>query len=313
MSHTRPTTSKKAAVAAAASVALLAAACSSGGSSSSSTTKAPSAPTTKIAPAKKDAAAAALVPAAIASSGQLTFAMDASYPPDEFLAPGSSTIIGMDADLGTAIAQTLGLTSVQKNVTFDAIIPGLQANKYDVGLSSFTDTPAREQVVDFVNYFNAGEAFYVKAGAAKSFTSTASLCGHSVSVESGTVEETESKAASSKCTKAGKSAIKVLSFSDQNGANLAVSSGRADVGYADSPVVGYIVAQSGGTFAQSGPVFNQAPYGIALPKGTAMTQAVQAAVKSLIANGTYGAIMKKWGTQAGAVTASGVTINGAGS
>jgi polar amino acid transport system substrate-binding protein len=313
MPTTRHRSTRKAAAAAAASVALLAAACSSGDSSSSSTTKAPSAPTTKIPAAQKNAAAAALVPAEVASTGQLTFAMDASYPPDEFLAPGSSTIIGMDADLATAISQTLGLTSVQKNVTFDAIIPGLQANKYNVGLSSFTDTAAREQVVDFVNYFNAGEAFYVKSGAKKSFTSTASLCGHTVSVESGTVEEEESKKASTTCTKAGKGAVKVLSFSDQNGANLAVSSGRAEVGYADSPVVGYIVAQSGGTFEQSGDVFNQAPYGIALPKGTTMTQAVQAAMKSLIADGTYGAIMKKWGTEAGAVTSDGVTINGAAS
>ena len=313
MSRSRPSMGTRAAVLAVASVALLSAACSSGGSSNSSTTKAPSAPTSKISPAKKDPAAAALVPAAIASSGRLTFAMDASYPPDEFLAPGSSTIIGMDADLGTAIAQTLGLTSVQKNVTFDAIIPGLQANKYDVGLSSFTDTPAREQVVDFVNYFNAGEAFYVKAGAKKSFTADDSLCGLSVAVEAGTIQESESKDASAKCTKHGKTAIKVLSFSDQNSANLAVSSGRAEVGFADSPVVGYIVVQSGGTFEQSGPVFNQAPYGVALPKGTTMTQAVQAAIKSLIANGTYGAIMKKWGTEADAVNISGVTINGAGS
>ncbi len=313
MTTIRHTSARKAAAAAAASLALLAAACSSGDSSSSSTTKAPSAPTTKIPAAKKNAEAAALVPASVASTGQLTFAMDASYPPDEFLAPGSSTIIGMDADLATAISQTLGLTSVQKNVTFDAIIPGLQANKYDVGISSFTDTAAREQVVDFVNYFSAGEAFYVKAGAKKSFTSTASLCGHTVSVEAGTVEEEESKKASTACTKAGKGAVKVLSFSDQNGANLAVSSGRAEVGYADSPVVGYIVTQSGGTFEQSGNVFNEAPYGIALPKGTTMTQAVQAAVKSLIADGTYDAIMKKWGTTAGAVTADGVTINGAAS
>jgi len=60
-------------------------------------------------------------------------------------------------------------------------------------------------------------------------------------------------------------------------------------------------------------VFNQAPYGVALPKGTTMTQAVQAAIKSLITNGTYGAIMKKWGTEADGVNVSGVTINGAGS
>lgn len=305
--------SSRAAASAALAVLLFAAACSSSSSSSSSTTEQKqSIPTTKIAAQSKDAASAALVPADIASSGELSYALDASYPPDEFLAPGSSTIVGMDADLGTAIAQTLGLKAKMQNVTFDAIIPGLAAKKYDVGLSSFTDTKEREQTVDFVNYFNAGEAFYVKAGSKASFTDASSLCGHKVSVEAGTVEEDESKAASEDCTKAGKPAVTVLSFSDQNGANLAVSSGRADVGYADSPVVGYIVAQSNGAFVQSGKVFNEAPYGIAVAKGSELAKAIQSALKVLIANGTYDAIMKKWGTEDGAVTADGVTINGAG-
>ena len=42
-----------------------------------------------------------------------------------------------------------------------------------------------------------------------------------------------------------------------------------------------------------------------------MTQAVQASVKALVSNGTYGDILKKWNMQSGAVTLDGVTINGA--
>ena len=42
------------------------------------------------------------------------------------------------------------------NATFDTIIPGLQSGKYDVGMSSFTDTKAREKQVNFVDYFSAG-------------------------------------------------------------------------------------------------------------------------------------------------------------
>jgi polar amino acid transport system substrate-binding protein len=293
-------------------VALVAAACSSGSSSSSSTTSASTAttlPTTVIPTQSKVAAVAELVPAAVTQSGQVTFAMDATYPPDEFTAPGSTDIIGMDADLGKAIAQTMGLAPILKNVTFDAIIPGLQAGKYDVGLSSFTDTKARQEVVDFVDYFQAGEAFYVKSGSSTTFSSTASLCGHSVAVETGTVEETDAKTADTTCQKAGKSAVQVLSFPTQTAVNLAVSSGRADVGFADSQVAGYVVAQSGGAFALSGEAFNVAPYGIATPKGNGMAPAIAAAVSHLMANGVYTQILKKWGVESGAVQS--VSINGA--
>ena len=69
----------------------------------------------------------------------------------------------MDADLAKALGAVLGLKVKVVNATFDAIIPGLAAGKYDLGMSSFTDTKAREKVVDFVTYFSAGTSFYVKA------------------------------------------------------------------------------------------------------------------------------------------------------
>jgi polar amino acid transport system substrate-binding protein len=96
--------------------------------------------------------------------------------------------------------------------------------------------------------------------------------------------------------------VKVQGFPDQNAANLALTSGRADVGMADSPVAAYIVKQSNGKLMLSGKSYNNAPYGIALPKGNGMTKPIQAALKDLIANGTYLNILKKWNVQAGAIT-----------
>jgi len=307
MSRRSSWTSGRAALGAALlSVAILGAACSSGSSSSTTTTTLPS---TKIPAQTKDASVAALVPTSVASTGKVTFAMDATYPPDEFIAPGSSDIVGMDADLGTAIAQLMGLTPVLQNVTFDAIIPGLQAGKYDVGLSSFTDTKARQAAVDFADYFQAGEGFYTKSGSTKKFTSLESLCGQTVAVETGTVEQTDSQTANKDCQKAGHSGVHILAFSNQNDVNLAVSSGRAEVGFADSQVAGYVVAQSNGEFKISGQAFNVAPYGIAAPKGNGMVNALAAAVTKLMNNGTYSKILKKWGVESGAVVT--VAINGA--
>jgi polar amino acid transport system substrate-binding protein len=290
-------------------IAIVAAACSSNSSSSTTTTAASATsttvglPTATIPTQATDAAIAATVPASIKSKGTLTVAMDATYAPDEFIAPNGSTIVGMDADLTTAITQILGLKAKLVNATFDTIIPGIQSGKYDMGASSFTDTIARQKVVDFVDYFTAGEGFYVKAGGSQSFNGLSSLCSHSVSVESGTTEQSDAQAQGKKCK------VTVLSFGNQSEANLAVSSGRADVGFADSQVAGYIVATSNGVFQNSGTAFEVAPYGLALPKGNGMAVPVQSAINALIASGVYKDILTKWGVQAGAVSSS--VINGA--
>lgn len=299
-----------------AAVAVLAAACSSSSASSSTTSTTTGAtgpavvlPTATIPTQATNAAIAATVPAAIRKAGTITVAMDATYAPDEFIAPDGTTIVGMDADLATAIAQTLGLKAKLVNATFDTIIPGLQSGKYGMGASSFTDTIARQKVVDFVDYFTAGEGYYVKTGSSLAFNGLSSLCGHTVAVESGTTEETDAKTQAKTCAKNNQGTVTVLSFGNQNQANLAVQSGRADVGFADSQVAGYIVATSKGVFQNSGTAFAVAPYGLALPKGNGMAAPVQQAVNALIANGVYSQILTKWGVQAGAVTSS--VINGA--
>jgi polar amino acid transport system substrate-binding protein len=252
-----------------------------------------------------------LVPSAIKAKGTLVVAADASYAPNEFFDTDGKTIIGMDADLAKAIGQELGLNVTLQNVTFDSIIPGMAAGKYDLGMSSFTDTKAREQTVDFVTYFSAGSSLMVKTGNPENLsTSDTSLCGKKIAVEKGTTQEqTDIPADNQKCTAAGKPAITPLSFDDQNGANLALSSGRADGVLADSPVAAYAAKQSNGQFMIVGQPYGTAPYGIAIPKGNGMAQAVLAAVKALMANGTYNQILTKWGIQSGAITNP--VINGA--
>jgi len=214
----------------------------------------------------------------------------------------------MDAELAGAIAMSLGLKAKVVNAGFDGIIPGLASHKYDLGMSSFTDTKEREQTVDFVTYFSAGTSFFVKSDG-PAITTLADLCGKKVSVEKGTTQADDSAAQSKKCTSAGKGAVKVLVFPDQNGANLALSSGRADVGMADSPVAAYQVKQSKGAFKLGPKPYGTAPYGIAIPKDSGMAKPVLAAVKALIADGTYTKILDKWGVQAGAITDP--VINGA--
>src|SRR4051812_17552528 len=251
-------------------------------------------------------AVAGKAPAKYKRRGTLIVASDASYPPIESIGNDGKTVEGMDADLAKALASEMGLRADVRNATFDAIIPGLASGKYDLGMSAFTDTKEREQTVDFVTYFSAGTSFYVKAQGGPTVNMLADLCGKTVAVEKGTTQQTDAEAQSKKC---GAKAAKVLTFPDQNGANLALSSGRAQVGMADSPVAAFLVKQSGGQFKLVGKSYGFAPYGIALPKNSGLAPAIQAALEDLMKNGRYMAILKRWSIQSGAI--GNPTINAA--
>lgn len=251
---------------------------------------------------------AKLVPASIKSSGTLTVAADASYAPDEFLAPNGKTVIGMDADLSTALAKAMGLKVSIANVTFDAIIPGMLAGRDMIGASSFTDTAAREKQVNFVDYANVGESFYTSTSGGAKISGISGICGLTVSVETGTTEEDDAKAQSKTCVKDGKKAVDVTDYPSQSQANLAVSSGRAQLGFADTPVASYQVKESKGKFKLVGKAYAPAPYGLAIAKSTKLGPAVKAALLYLIKNGTYGQIFKKWGVQSIEIPASKVKL-----
>jgi polar amino acid transport system substrate-binding protein len=281
-------------------IALVGAGCGSGSNTSTGTT--PSAATSG-----KVGSIAALVPTAVKSKGTLTVAADATYAPNEFIGPDGHTVVGMDADLAKAIGQVLGLKINMVNATFDTIIPGLASGKYDLGMSSFTDTLERQKTVDFVTYFIAGTSFYIKSGG-PDIASLADLCGHKVAVEKGTTQAADVQAQAPKCKSAG-NPVTVEIFNDQNAVNLALSSGRADVAMADSPPAAYQVEQSNGTFKLSGKEYGTAPYGIAIPKNNGMAKPILAAVEHLMADGTYKKILGKWGIQSGAI--SDPKINGA--
>ena len=245
------------------------------------------------------------LPSSVKSSGTLTVAADATYAPDEFIASDGHTVIGMDADLAKALAQAMGLNVDVKNVTFDAILPGLAANKYDLGMSSFTITKEREKTVDFVSYAQAGTSFYVKADGGPDIQSLADLCGQTVGVERGTIQATAAQQQDKKCKSQGNPGVTVSVFPDQNAANLSIQSGRAAVGMADSPVAVFIVTQSNGQFQLTGKPFGTAAYGIAMPKDGGLSKPVQDAVKDVMADGTYNRILTYWGLEAGAGATNG--------
>lgn len=233
----------------------------------------------------------------------LVVATDATYPPNESIDKDGKTIVGMDIDMIHAIADELGIKIDVKNAPFDGIIPGIQSDKYQIGVSSFTDTKEREATVDFATYYTAGSSFYVKADGGPTVSSIADLCDKSAAAQKGTVQATDIEAQAKKCK------VDAQIFPDQNQVTLALKSGRADVAMADTPVAQDAVNKSNGELKLSGSSYNNAPYGIAVPKDSGLAQPIADAVKALIASGKYKEILAKWGAESGAITDP--VVNGA--
>ncbi len=294
------------ATALASTLALAVAACSAASSTPSAGASAAPEATAPAAAIQADAAAVALLPAEVRDSGKLIVGTNLTYSPDEFKDPDGNPT-GWGIELVQALAARLGLEADLRDAQFDNIIPGVKGGKYNVGWASFTDTKERQGSVQFVDYFNAGILWATQAGKT---IDPDNACGLKIAVGTGTWQETdELPARSQACVDAGKPPLEILKLDTQGDITNAVVLGRADAFSADSPVTQYAISQTGGKLVAAGEMSDAAPFGIALPKDGSMTKAIQAAMQSLMDDGTYLKILTRWGVQDGAIDTA--TIDGA--
>jgi len=292
----------------AAALTALLAACGAGGDGSGGAPPAGdpasggAAPTESVPTVSRDDALAAMVPQEIASDGVLQFGLDASYPPNEFTDTDGTTIIGMDVDLGTAIAQKLGLEAQFENTSFDGIIPGVEAGNYEISMSSFTINDERVQAVDMISYFTAGTSIAVAAGNPQNVNPD-DLCGLAVGVQRGTIQVEDLTARNEACRAAGKPEIQMSELQQQTDVTLALTANRIVAMLADSPVISYAETTTQGAVEQIGETYDTAPYGIVVKKNQGeFAEAIRAALQSLMDDGTYAAILEKWNVSDGAIS-----------
>lgn len=229
----------------------------------------------------------------LVNAGYLTVGTDASYPPME-----SGTVghyFGADIDLARALAKAMGLKGARIiNNAFDTIIPAMAVrHKFDVIMSSMSDTPLRRQTISFVDYMRANEGILVRSSSTVHANSYSGLCGMTVSVQSGTTELDGLHAANAKCAK--KIGIKV--FTQDTAAYQALVSRHADAYTSDLPVVALYVKDGHGAFRLAGKSFGAGgDYGIGLQKNNpGLKVALTRAVSKIRANGQYRRILNKWG------------------
>jgi polar amino acid transport system substrate-binding protein len=249
----------------------------------------------------EDPELAAMVPDAVAEDGVLTVGAELSYAPAEFLDADGVTPVGFDVDIAAAVAATLGLESQVESSTFDAIIPAV-GTKYEVGISGFTIDAERLKVAHMVSYFDAGSQFAVQTGNPEG-VDTADLCGTTMGVQTGTVQQGELDELSAQCEADGAEPIEVLPYDSQADVTTNLVGGKVQGMYADSPVTAYAVEQAGGSIETLGEITDAAPYGVVVAQDDdELAAAVQAALQQLMDDGTLTQILDGWGNAEGALT-----------
>jgi polar amino acid transport system substrate-binding protein len=275
--------------------ALLAAACSSSSSSS-----APVASTSAPASSATSSSSTAAADLSLLTPGTLNLAADFTASPNQFISDGKND--GLDVALCQQLGSDMGLTVKWTNLTFDALIPGLQAKRYDGLCTAIFITKAREQVMNMVPYVRWGDTMAVKkADAAKYACSGSSspcwskFAGAKVATTSGGAEVTQlediNKTLSTKMT--------ILQFASNTQVYQAIANDSVDGVYVNDPQFAYFNRTTGDGGYQAvftGVESNELAL-TTVKSNTALAEAFITALNKMEADGSYAKILKEWGVE----------------
>lgn len=250
--------------------------------------------------------AVALLPDELKDGGTLRVAIPTNEPPTQFYREGTQEMTGINPDIARLIAGALGLDLQIEVTTFDTIIPGMSAGRYDLTVSSMTPTEERMEQLDFVDYVQMGSALAVPAGNPQEL-SFDGLCGKRVAVLKGSYQLTANvPGLDQACADAGEEALEILQFQDTRQAVSALLSDRADVVYADSPILGYAVAQD--PKLEVGEENDFAPVAVGIPHDTGTLDAIAAALAAIITSPEYEELLAEYGLESMSITEARVNV-----
>lgn len=242
------------------------------------------------APLMSRAAAPALV-----GKGELTYGTAATFMPFEYTKDGKLT--GFDIDLINALSARLALKPQPMSMEFKGLIPALQGRRLDIINSAMYINPVRSEQVEFVPYLKIGSRVVVAKGNPEKITGRdMSLCGKSVAVTLGGIEESQARVTSKQCQDGGKAAINVMTFPAATDSAVAVAQKRADAEFLSTPGAVALLSEKGDTFETTGDEFEADTHiGFAVRKGDAqMKILLETGLKQLVADGTYQKLIAKW-------------------
>lgn len=235
------------------------------------------------------------LPADIASSKTIKVMTDPTYAPLESV-DSSGQMVGSDIDLMEAIADEMGVKVEWSRGTFDGIIPGLEAGRFDASIAGMYITEDKYASVNMVEYAQDVDQILVRSDfEGPEFSTEESLCGYTLAIQSGATEIPALTRASTRCEEDGKPGIDLKQFKSSNDGLLAVASGRADAVLVGSISANYVLDETEADLVVHGGLPTSYLMGITVPKeSTELADAFSVALQNLKDDGTYDEILAKW-------------------
>ena len=217
------------------------------------------------------------------TGGTLIMATNAEFPPYEF--HEGDSIVGIDAEIAAAIAEKLGMELQIEDVSFDSIIPGVQAKKYDMGMAGMTVNEDRLKDVDFSDSYATGvQVVIVKEGS--DIATVDDVAGKKIGVQTSTTGDiyATDDFGDENITRYDNGAVAVQ----------ALISGKVDCVIIDNePAKSYVAANEGLKILDT--EYVEEKYAICFNKeNTELKDKVNGALKELIADGTVQKIVDKY-------------------
>jgi polar amino acid transport system substrate-binding protein len=183
------------------------------------------------------------------------------------------------------------------NMEFKGLIVALQGGRVDLINSAMYINEQRAGQVDFVPYLKIGTLVVVQADNPTKITGRDdSLCGRTIAVTLGGIQESYARQDDKRCRDKGLAAISVMTLPTAQDSALTLRQGRADALFNSTPGVVELMEKVPGVYAVAGSEFEaNTQIGMAVRKGDgAMKSAIEAALKEIVADGTYKKLIQTW-------------------
>ncbi|WP_017901600.1 ABC transporter substrate-binding protein [Pseudomonas asplenii] len=236
------------------------------------------------------AAAVSMAFSASALAETLKMGIEAAYPPFNNK-DASGQVVGFDKDIGDALCAKMKVECTVVTSDWDGIIPALQTKKFDFLISSMSITEERKQAVNFTDPYYSNKLQFIAARKDTEFkTDKASLKGKIIGAQRSTL-------AGSWLEDHLGSDVTIKLYDTQENAYLDLQAGRLDAILADKYVnYEWLKSDAGKAYEFKGdPVEESDKIGIAVrKKDDALRERLNAALKEIIADGTYKKINDKY-------------------
>lgn len=244
---------------------------------------------------------------ALLEAGVLHMGADFAAAPNQFI-DDTGKKDGLNVDMCGEVAKQLGLTLKWTNLSFPGLVPGLQAKRYDGLCTAIFINPKRKEIMQMVAYVQWGEGLMTRSSGSLNVDCAPTignkssydacfdqLSGKRISVAAGGTTNRHLIEENDRMSAAGKAKMEIRAFDTNADSIQALASKQVDAVYANDPQAAFYMNRNPGYEMPFAAAYPNTLALATLKANRALAEALQWALEQMKSDGTYQAIVKKWG------------------